>query len=303
MTHHIKSVLVLSLVFFLSCGGNKSIELDKQNESVFEQTLEAKDEFAFYKSFPFCDNQIGAYTQAEADAIYQDKSILLDDSSEKETLDWNSFFYENAQECVENELGEKHASSYLLSTKGDFPFEQVVVFNEKYILVAQDGYFFVFKGNASNGVESNLEAVINQLEKSKNLSLPINYSYELVLELEGFKAINEPVEIPELQHLTDFQFAKLPQHGKIKLLLVSGLQDSGQSEMHLIALNNSFELVDEILLYTHRETEDGGIVTRFEISQDHLITIIEEEINDIKTIVLNESLLKISPDGKFIKVK
>ena len=78
----------------------------------------------------------------------------------------------------------------------------------------------------------------------------------------------------------------------------SGYMESGQSEMYLITVNDSFEKVDAVLLYTSREIEEGSISTRFEISKDHKITTTKLEKGKISK-VLETKVFGISQDGNF----
>lgn len=143
----------------------------------------------------------------------------------------------------------------------------------------------------------------NAYEKSTSIALPIEFSYEFAIERGDFVSIEGAQEIPELDQLSEFEFAKLPSTGKTKLLLVSGYLESGQTELYLLALNESFKVVDKVLLYTHRENEDDGILTRFKISKDYLITVTEEESANGKSTVLEKNTYSIDSKGKFVKAK
>lgn len=140
-------------------------------------------------------------------------------------------------------------------------------------------------------------------EKSTSISLPIEFSYEFAIELNDFTTIESGQEIPELAHLSEFQFAKLPSIGKTKLLLVSGYLESGQTELYLLTLNESFSVIDKVLLYTHQENEGDGILTRFEINKDYQIRTTKEEDVNGKKMVLETKLLKINANGKFVKAQ
>lgn len=314
MIQHIKCVVIFLLLISLSCSGNNILERDKQDKSVLvNHGIVEFENFVFFKSFQFCDNAFAAFTGEEANRVYLNKVIRFDLKAEREPLNWDSFCYEGSKRCVEEELGEKQTSSCLVSTNEDSPFDRIILFNNKYLLFAQDGFFFVFKEDkkgesvsesSTNQVEehptiskNSWKSIVQILDGSKTTSLPLEYSYELISELKNFTMIQEQ-QLDGLEHLSDFQFSKLPSSGKTKLLLVSGYMESGQSEMYLITVNDSFEKVDAVLLYTSREIEEGSISTRFEISKDHKITTTKLERGKISK-VLETKVFGISQDGNF----
>lgn len=75
--------------------------------------------------------------------------------------------------------------------------------------------------------------------------------------------------------------------------------DSGQYELYLYSLNDSYQVVDQIQLYTFRETEGGGVVTEFEISEGLIITINKKEVSNKHSTLLQSQRYSIKQDGKF----
>lgn len=139
-------------------------------------------------------------------------------------------------------------------------------------------------------------------EAAKIIPLPIEYTYELVIEQNDFVTIDDALRIPELDQLSDFKFAKLASLGKIRLLLVSGYMASGQSELYLFTLDDSFNIVNKCMLYSFQETEDGGVATKFNIAKDYKISIIKEQTADRSTVILEEKLFRIDAIGRFTQI-
>ena len=305
MTRHINCALVTILLVAISCSG-KSIILEEANKKepalVVEQDDQEIENYVFFKSFQFCDNPYAALTSEEAWTLFTNKKINFDRSNIGELIDLNSYFFEGAKKCIEDELGEKFASAHLVSSNEDSPFNEIALFNDKYLLIAQDGFFFAFKtsdeASKNERVNSTSKSFENTYKKCKTISLPLEYSYDFIMELKDFSKM-EQQSIKGLEHLSDFQFSVLPSVNDTKLLLVSGYMESGQSELHLFALNSSYEKIDAILLYTSHETENGSISTRFKISKDHLITIVKEEKGNGPVKLLEMKLVKIKADGTF----
>ncbi|MFK7787079.1 MAG: hypothetical protein AB8B56_18300 [Crocinitomicaceae bacterium] len=319
MIHPIKSISVVFFLLFLSCSGNAILDREQSGEPFESQIVENTEDFTFYRSFQFCDNPYAAFTQEEADEIYRDKTFTLDGLKvERKRLDWNSYFFEGAKDCVVKELGEAYTSSYLVSIDDESPFDEIVVLNDKYILVAQDGFFFTFtkndEGDNSHGQttikseelhssESRTKLVLDAQENSKTISLPLEYSYELISDLEGFTPINkEVVNLSKLDHLLDMQYAKLQTLGQTTPLLITGVMESGQSELYLVTLNNDSDIVDDVLLYECREIENGTILTRFKIDTKGEITItIEENVNK-RSKILKENSLRVNSTGEIVSL-
>ena len=315
MILHIKRVAILLLLLtFVSCSDNKILEGSKRDSSDIAQITDEAINYSFFRSFQFCNNPYAAFTAEEANSIYANRKIRLKNKQERKELDWNSFFYEGAKQCVEDELDEKVSSSYLIATNEEAPFNKLVVYNDTYVVFAQDGFLFVFavgkpidrtiiQGNEKpvQG-EGNLKSVLDALEESKALSLPIEYSYDFIMELTDFVTLDDVPEIPQLEYLSDLQFAKLPSRDETDLLLVSGYLESGQSELHLLTLNKARVCIDHKKLYMHQETEDGGVVTKFKIGKDFKVSVSKEMMVDQTSQLVEEKQFKIDTKGNFVKL-
>lgn len=75
--------------------------------------------------------------------------------------------------------------------------------------------------------------------------------------------------------------------------------DSGQDELYLHTLNDSYRVVDQIQLYSFRESEDGGVVTEFKISTDFIITACKKDLSNGHSTVSQCQKYSIEQDGRF----
>lgn len=139
-------------------------------------------------------------------------------------------------------------------------------------------------------------------EASNVTQLPLKYSYSFVVDLIDFVTVKDVPDFTEFTYLSDFKFSKLLSTGNINVLLVSGHMKSGQSEMFLVTLNEEFEAVDYLKLYSHQEIEAGGVLTKFNIGKDYKIAVIREEMIDRNTRVLEEKLFEINTRGTFVQL-
>lgn len=155
-----------------------------------------------------------------------------------------------------------------------------------------------FGDDQSGSIEGSWKPVF---ESCEDMPLPCQYSYELIMDLEHFVLLDHPAAA-SLDHLENVQFCKVSDGNK-KMLFAHGYLDSGQSELHLLSLNDAFEEAGEILLYTSQETEEGSILTRFEVDQDFLVKVIREERTNKKAKLIKETLFKIGDDGGFHELR
>ncbi|MGB7297742.1 MAG: hypothetical protein WBD34_00315 [Burkholderiaceae bacterium] len=312
MIPHVKLVLFLLPLVLLSCGSNKPFYGNQPENSALEQATNKVERYQFEKSFWLCDKPYAALTQDEADNLYKNREIRINSYGNREPADWNVVFYEGARQCVEDRLGIEIMSSYHhTNANEESPFDNVIGFNDTSVIVVQDGFFFLFTSGMSTGavakktdlsqsVERNTNAQLaNQYEKSETIRTPFEFSYDLVTEWKGFSQFESALFSKQLPHLSDFQSARLPAFGQVGLLLVSGVMDSGQHELYLYSLNDAYRVVDQIQLYSFRETEDGGVVTEFEISEGFVITIKKREISNKHSTLLQSQRYSIQQDGKF----
>ncbi len=143
------------------------------------------------------------------------------------------------------------------------------------------------------------QKLFNDSEEAK---LPIEYSYSFISDLNDFLSSNDIPAFMDEAYLSDLKFLKLPVSRETKVILVSGLMESGQSEMFLLTINDAFEVVDSLKLYSFKETEEGGILTRFQINKDYTILVIEEEKGASNSRIISEKKWQISEKGDFQKI-
>ena len=156
MTRHIKILLPI-IIFFLILGGYFTMNNTDKNNI-----------FKFYKAFIVCPDEtvsmhISGYLQEEADAIFKDKKVYLNleqckkvnriyeeyDTDYKEmydeyyeTTDGNSSHWSG---CVYDGLKEvKVKTQKECITNNEWPFDKMYLINNKYLITAQEGWYFVF---------------------------------------------------------------------------------------------------------------------------------------------------------------
>jgi len=172
MIQHIRTVLILLLLIFFSCKGKDDSEMIvKKNITISKiNSPEKKNEtFTFYKAFSFCENQVGYFTDQEAKDLYANKSIKLDANiinSSQQT------YIKEKLDCIKRNLDiNEIISTKYIKTKDVFPFDNLALFNNKYIVVSRDGYFFVFSNQNDNNSESKEISSLNGFESIVNHNL------------------------------------------------------------------------------------------------------------------------------------
>ncbi|WP_310557109.1 hypothetical protein [Flavobacterium sp.] len=197
MIQHIKNLLILILLICFSCKEkNVSKIIVKENAtSIIAIKSEQKTKFfSFYKAFSFCENNVGYFTEQEARDLYVDKTITLDIEDEKKVSPSLSYTKEKL-DCIYKNLD----LSGIITTKyfkneDVFPFDNIALVDNKYVVVARDGYFFVF---------------IIQGENKKNPVLKDVTSYQgfeslLNHKLTGLSIIDEKAYDPYKKYGLDF---------------------------------------------------------------------------------------------------
>lgn len=154
-----------------------------------------------------------------------------------------------------------------------------------------------------NANKGNDETVYSRIiGETKLLTLPISYSYDFIMDFPDFSEVEHASAILELDQLSELKFARLKSVGETRVLIASGYMESGQSEMFLLTLNDAFEVVDSLKLYSFKETEEGGILTRFKINKDYTILVIEEEMGGSNDRIISQKKWQISEKGNFHKI-
>lgn len=163
MIRHINLLSILFIIIITGCKQNKSIVQDSTAEKK-ESKISINDEtsnFIFYKSFPFCNTEIGYFTQKEADEIYSEKILEINLSDVENNKD-SAINDADVMACLKIKLNLKEINSKLITTKDEFPFNNLILINNNYIVVSRDGQFFIFKHNKTDKTE------VPILEESQN---------------------------------------------------------------------------------------------------------------------------------------
>lgn len=151
MIRHTKHLVTLFLLIgFFSCSEGKVQQAKSQpTDSVRVHAIKSPS-FVFYKSFAFCESEIGYFAQKEADSIYADKTLVVSKGSRK-PLAIASLYSDSEWQCVQKNLDiSDPVIIESVASNEPFPFDKLVLINNKYLLAARDGYFFVFTDLLNN---------------------------------------------------------------------------------------------------------------------------------------------------------
>lgn len=174
MIQHIKYLIILLLVICFSCKDDKISKNIAKKSTVKIEQVKIKQEtitVTFYKAFSFCGNQVGYFTEQEATELYRDKTIKLNVDSEKK-VNKVSVYPEEKLNCIYKNLdlgGRIETKGF--KTKDIFPFDNITLFNNKYIVVSRDGYFFVF----IRKIENRKDAVSKEIISFKGFEMLFNH--------------------------------------------------------------------------------------------------------------------------------
>lgn len=205
MIQHIRYFIFLILIFgnFSCKQENKSSAENKIADSVTlvtaTNTYTAKsankvDNFVFYKSFAFCNSEVGYFSQKQADSIYSDKVLNIDNINIKNT-EASSQYSDDEWKCIKNNLKTgSRITSKKVETDESFPFDNMMLINDKYLIAPRDGYFFVF---IKSGKTDNNR---NQQKSVQNVSFETVFNTKLV----GLSLINDKEKNISNKYKIDF---------------------------------------------------------------------------------------------------
>lgn len=141
------TIYIIAMLFFFSCKENKATPIETnifKNKSI-ESTNIFFSDYVFYKAFADCNSDIGYFTDEEAQKIYAEKEISIDVKQAFKENKKDVFSVEKLK-CLENNLNIKIYDEVLkFNTKQTFPFDNLFLINNEYIIVSRDAYFFIFK--------------------------------------------------------------------------------------------------------------------------------------------------------------
>lgn len=135
--------------------------------------------------------------------------------------------------------------------------------------------------------------------------LPNKYSYDFISDEKDFILVpKELYKMFDFENYSNFKITKLPLLGNIKPILFIIYDESGQSELYLVSLDNKYNPIDKLQLYDSEETEGGSISTTYEISKDYQIKIKKAKLVDSGSKVIEKNIkysnYKMNNEGKII---
>lgn len=154
MIQHIKISYFIITIFLLciSCKKAKAANINNEEKETTTniQTLQKDKIFTFYKAFGYCDSEIAYFSDDEANNLYKQKSIEIN-LNDGETKDVYIVFTPEKLDCINKNLDLKDKFDIkIFKTKDSFPFDNLVLINNEYLIVSRDGYFFVFSVQSIN---------------------------------------------------------------------------------------------------------------------------------------------------------
>lgn len=164
--------------------------------------------------------------------------------------------------------------------------------------------------NKSSKVEG-YEQVDTLFSDSTNSILPLNYSYDFMLNLPDFKPIPEELSNHiHLEGLDNIQIYDMPQFGENEILLVSAYNESGDSYLFMYTLSKDKVVLDSLSLYYAYDKDVNGILgtylATYHISSEYLIRI-EEAFRPFDSTKGDETIVstafhQLQANGKFKKI-
>ena len=164
--------------------------------------------FEFYKAFPICKDPLSkqdvyAYTQAEANNLYKTKIISINKNKCKSEdyifQDEDAEYYNEATQvygkkaigitehfyslCIQKKLHFKLANKSLevCKTKYKWPFNKVVIIDNKYLIILANSFYFVFKKTPLNNIKYYVHDLNKMLKVLKENSLEKTQYFDLAL--------------------------------------------------------------------------------------------------------------------------
>ncbi len=161
----------------------------------------------------------------------------------------------------------------------------------------------LFDSCSSSQKNKEISLKINPIEKyyngSDELSLPNIYNYDEIVEEKGFKEIDKKhYNLFSIKHADNYKMARLPIiNDRIKPIILITYNEIGQSTWYLFTLDNEYNPISNILLYTSEESDaDKSKTTIYSITKNYEITITQLSNNKItnrkKFIISKEGFIQ-----------
>jgi hypothetical protein len=198
MIQHIRQLLILLLILCFSCKNenvSKSTMLaGHSTNKELEQPKNNIKTFTFYKAFSFCENRVEYFTEQEAKDLYADKIITLNIEETGKENQSSNFTQEKLRCICENLDISNIIDTKFFKTKDVFPFDNILFLENKYAIVARDGYFFVFIIQSENKKNNTSK----ELSPFKGFELLVNH------KLTGLSIIDTKKLDPYKKYGLDF---------------------------------------------------------------------------------------------------
>lgn len=211
----------------------------------------------------------------------------------------------------------KNEVSYLQLSYEDsnkYPFKDyfmeggVCVYKNDYLLLEYSDYIIVFKKKSTSEVSSKKISDNNFFNTLNVLNVPLVYSYGFITELKNFKPVpNDLASVFKIENYDGFKAIKLKNNNdSIDLVLLSCSSEEGQSILKLYSISND-KLIDNLLLYTSEESENGVVSTTYDISKEYKIIIkkcliVDKKGGGVSEKDINYTSYVIERSGKFRKL-
>lgn len=275
---------VLSFLFILllfSCKGeplkkevtdsttnNKEINYVKKDNNVAsdkisENCYDYLTELVRSSNFPFSEWKVD-----------KKKVDLLIDEENDDIISFKLFFDTEGTGTIGwIEYHKKNGKLFNTSANLENPIE--LKYNEKWkklfnSCISQD------KNAGENEINNNELKEI--YENSEQLLLPKKYDYDDINQEIGFKSVaKEYYNLFSIQHQENYKIAKLPiTDNNFRPIILITYNENGQSTWHLFVLNNLYQPVSNLVIYTSKELDGKSQSITYSISKDYKIQIYKQ---------------------------
>lgn len=299
--------LLLFIHLFISCKNNTQAFSETNNlssEVLVEDNLskkklidtKEKSVFSFFKSFPFCENDAGFFTQEEADVLFKNQTFDIENKKTK-TVNFSDILSEELKGCVLETLSlEKKVHFEEINTALDFPLNKLYLIDKKFILTFQDGFFFIFHKNEKLSIKDRIEYDV--------ASLPIEFNpYS-----ENSKKIKTPKSIKLKDNsYKDSYVIFLPKFKKFNPIILSKCYELGNCDEYLVVLNKEMDEISRLKLH-YNEAPDGNVekysYSTYKIDKHYKVEVIKYNVTENqKTINKTEFKSSYSINSKGLILK
>lgn len=223
MIRHTKTFLFILTIFItcLSCKKAQTIEtnnIEKKNNVTHTQPIQKTEIFSFHKAFEFCDSKIAYFTKEEADKLYADKKIEIN-LNEGKIISVQNVFTTEKIDCITKTLDLQDIIGVkTFKTKDNFPFDNLTLINNSFLIVSRDGYFFVFSTN---------QRIVNKIAENKTdckeFEEEMTSGEECIIRNTTINSVYKELIMGKTIEDTEFLEKELPQKKIVKKINSNGL--------------------------------------------------------------------------------